>query len=326
MFIGASLLAVLLVRSSPAAPQNGTAAAPRCVGCSVDGKTTPTTADGHPDLNGFWNTPPAQTAQQFQRSADGSILFDFSVDQGKEPLCAGESCQAPNQPPYKPEYMVQVKKIAATMVGGTTPLDREKSCKPAGLPRAGIGNTQIVQTPQVIAMVKGDYTDRLIYTDGRPHPAELEPSYMGHSIGHWEGDTLVVDTIGLNDETWLGGDVGGRRMYTSIHSDKEHVIERWKRQGDVLTVETTVEDPVMFTRPWVIAPRNVHIATPDDYLVNYFCDGSAVSALLKSHYIKADPNDRDIKYLCSGHRCDPPTAATPAKAPVKAAPKPAAKP
>src|SRR5438105_7994815 len=103
VFIGASLLAVLLVRSSPAAPQNGTAAAPRCVGCSVDGKTTPTTADGHPDLNGFWNTPPAQTAQQFQRSADGSILFDFSVDQGKEPLCAGESCQAPNQPPYKPE-------------------------------------------------------------------------------------------------------------------------------------------------------------------------------------------------------------------------------
>ena len=100
------------------------------------------TADGHPDLNGFWNTPPAQTAQQFQRAADGSILFDFSVDQGKEPLCVDESCQAPNQPPYKPEYMAKVKQIAATMVGGTTPLDPDKSCKPAGLPRAGIGNTQ----------------------------------------------------------------------------------------------------------------------------------------------------------------------------------------
>ena len=104
-----------------------------------------------------------------------------------------------------------------------------------------------------------------------------------------------------------------------VASDKEHVIERWTRQGDVLTVETTVEDPVMFTKPWVLAPRTVHIAAPGDYLVNYFCDGSAVAALLKSHYIKPDPNDRDIKYLCSGHRCDPP--ATPAEAPVKAAPK-----
>jgi hypothetical protein len=154
-------------------------------------------------------------------------------------------------------------------------------------------------------MVKGDYNDRIIYMDGRPHPPDLEPSWMGHSIGHWEGNTLVVDTIGFNDETWLGGDVGGRRMYTSIHSDKEHVIERWTRDGDVLTVEATVEDPVMFSQPWVLAKRTVHIAAPGDYLVNYFCDGGAVSALLKSHYIKNDPNDRDIKYLCSGHRCDP---------------------
>ena len=303
--IGTALFALLLFASCTATPQNKTATASKCLGCSVDGKTTPMTADGHPDLNGFWNTPPAQTAQQFQRAPDGSVLFDFSVDQGKDPLCVDEKCQAPNQPPYKPEYMEKVKKIATTMVGGTTPLDPEKSCKPAGLPRAAIGNTQIVQTPQVIAMVKGDYTDRIIYTDGRPHAADLEPSYMGHSIGHWEGNTLVVDTIGLNDETWLGGDVGGRHMYTSIHSDKEHVIERWTRDGDVLKVETTVEDPVMFDKPWVLAQRNVHIELPDDYLVNYFCDGSAVSALLKSHYIAADPNDRDIKNLCSGHRCDP---------------------
>src|SRR5437773_2087651 len=169
VFMGALLVAMLLVLPIPASAQNA-------------GKT-PMTPDGHPDFNGFWNNPPAQTAQQFQRTADGSILFDFSVDQGKDPLCVDEKCQEPNQPPYKPEYMEKVKKIAATMVGGTTPLDPEKSCKPAGLPRAAIGNAQIVQTPQVIAMVKGDYTDRIIYTDGRPHPADLEPSYMGHSIG-----------------------------------------------------------------------------------------------------------------------------------------------
>jgi hypothetical protein len=302
-FVCLSLVGSWLLASRPTASQNGTGAKAKCLGCSVDGKTTPKTADGHPDLNGFWNTPPTEGPEQFERAPDGSVLYDFSIDQGKDPLCTDDSCQAANQPPYKTEYMAKVRQIGATEVGGTTPLDPEKSCKPAGLPRAGIGNAQFIQTPQVLAMVHGDYTDRLIYTDGRPHPADLEPSYMGHSVGHWEGNTLVVDTIGLNDDTWLGGDVGGRHIYTSIHSDKEHVIERWTREGDMITVETTIEDPVMFSKPWVIPARKVHIATPDDYLVVYYCDGAGVSDLLKSHYIKPDPNDKDIKNKCSGHRC-----------------------
>ena len=71
---------------------------------------------------------------------------------------------------------------------------------------------------------------RIIYMDGREHPKDLDTSYMGNSIGHWEGDTLVIDTIGLNDETWLG-----RNKYQEIHSDKEHVVERWTRTSDVLS-------------------------------------------------------------------------------------------
>src|SRR5438045_1009320 len=105
VFMSASLIVVLLLLPIPAAAQNA---------------KMPMTPDGHPDLNGFWNNPPGQAAQQFQRTADGSILFDFSIDQGKDELCVNESCQAPNQPPYKPEYMEKVKKIASTMVGGTT--------------------------------------------------------------------------------------------------------------------------------------------------------------------------------------------------------------
>ena len=81
----------------------------------------------------------------------------------------------------------------------------------------------------------------------------------------------MVDTIGFNDDTWLGGDVGGHHMLTSIHSEKEHVIERWTREGNVITVETTVEDPVAFTKPWVIPARKIHVADPNDYLVTYFC-------------------------------------------------------
>ena len=113
---------------------------------------------------------------------------------------------------------------------------------------------QIVETPQIITILfeSSPYsTYRIIYMDGRQHPNDLDTSYMGHSIGHWEGDTLVVDVVGLNDETWLGGGFTGFKN-AKIHSDKEHVIERISRNGDVMTYEATVEDPVMFTKPWVV--------------------------------------------------------------------------
>ena len=59
----------------------------------------------------------------------------------------------------------------------------------------------------------------------------------------------------------------------------------------------------MLTKPWSIAPRKIHLSTPDDYLVVYYCDGSGINGTLKDHYVKPDPNDRDIKNKCSGHRC-----------------------
>lgn len=132
------------------------------------------------------------------------------------------------------------------------------ACKPLGVPRGAVGTMQVVQTPQVTAFLyelQPGPVFRLIYTDGRAHPKpdDLDTSFLGDSIGHWEGDTLVVDTIGLNDETWLGGGFAGPK-YARIHSDQEHVIERWTRDGDTLTYEATVEDPVMLTKPWVITP------------------------------------------------------------------------
>jgi len=169
--------------------------------------------------------------------------------------------------------MAKVKAIADTKYGGTTPLDPQHDCKPNGVPRAGF-NGFVVASPKAVAVLyeasPGPYW-RLIYTDGRPHPSDLDTSYFGHSIGHWEGDTLVVDTVGLNDETWLGGDTRGADKFTSIHSDKEHVVERWTRKGNTVTVETTVEDPVMFTRPWVIAPQRVSLARSDDYIQPQMC-------------------------------------------------------
>ena len=91
---------------------------------------------------------------------------------------------------------------------------------------------------------------RVIPTDGRSHDATLEPSWMGDGVGHWEGDTLVMDTVNFTDESWLGP--GGY-----FHSDAMHVTERLTRQGDTLRYEVTVEDPNVFTKPWVMNPRTI---------------------------------------------------------------------
>jgi len=190
--------------------------------------------------------------------------------------------------------MEKVNAIAKTEYGGDTSLDPKFACKPAGIPRGSFGEMQIVQSPQAVVMLRTEgTTDRIIYTDGRPHPADLETSYMGDSIGHWEGDTLVVDVTGLNDETWLGGNLNGSAKYTSIHSDKEHVIERWTRKGDDLMYEVTVEDPVMFTKPWVLAPRHMQHGQNDKdwYLFQIPCVAHGEA----SHVV--EPTDKD-KFTC----------------------------
>jgi hypothetical protein len=116
---------------------------------------------------------------------------------------------------------------------------------------------------------------RLIYTDGRSHPEDLDTSYCGHSIGHWEGDTLLVDVVGLNDDTMLmdpprGGPAMGKLF---IHSDQLHVRERWTRKGNELIYEATVEDPVMFTKPWIMPPQKTRLGAKADRLMAQTCIG-----------------------------------------------------
>jgi len=307
--VAVAVLAALSWTCMPAASQSA-AQKPTCVGCSVDGKTTPRLSDGHPDLNGYWGGGPAGNDQHlFSRGVDGSVVFDFG---GNETDGQGNNLSATPgddfqnqvtdpalQPPYKPEYMAKVKAIADQTYGVTNAKDPIYECKPGGIPRASFGEMQIVQTPQVIAMIRGDgTTDRIIYTDGRAHPDNLDTSYMGDSIGHWEGDTLVVDVIGLNDETWLSGSYGGLK-YGILHSSQEHVIERWTRDGDTLSYQATIEDPVMFTKPWVLKPRRIRHAQagPDDYLLQIPCLNHDEA----SHIIQ--PSDKD-RFKCDfGPQC-----------------------
>ena len=124
-------------------------------------------------------------------------------------------------------------------------------CFPPGVPRIYLQPfpLQIVQTPkEVIFLYEYDHTARHIFTDGRKHPDDVTPTYMGDSIGHWEGDTFVVDTVGFNEKTWLD------RIGHS-HSDQLHVIERFQRVNlNDLELDASMEDPKALATPW-----NVHL-------------------------------------------------------------------
>jgi hypothetical protein len=236
---------------------------------SADARPAPRTPDGHPDFNGFWRTANSNGAAT--RGADGTVAFEFK----RPKTCDDDSCQDANQPSYKPQYMNEVKVIAKGQAYGTNPLDPQFECKPLGIPRGAVGTMQIVQSSGMIAILYEESTGpmyRTIYLDGRAHPQFMQPSYLGDSVGHWQGNALVVDVAGLNSETWLGGGLPGTQKYTSIHSDQEHVVERWTRSGDVITYEATVDDPIMLTKPWVTTPRHVQlVASKDDQIQEIPC-------------------------------------------------------
>jgi hypothetical protein len=118
------------------------------------------------------------------------------------------------------------------------------SCKAPGIPRIGPPQ-HIIQSERELAFIYSDTNGnywRIVPVDGRPHNAEADASYLGDSVGHWEGDTLVVDVTNFNDDTWLSRD-------GSFHSTALHVTERLTRRGGSLVYEVTVEDPKVLTGP-----------------------------------------------------------------------------
>ena len=123
-----------------------------------------------------------------------------------------------------------------------------RTCLPPGTPRIYLQPfpLQVVQTSkEIIILYEYDHTVRHIFMDGRQHPADITPTYMGHSIGKWDGDTLVVDTTGFNEKTWLDRD--GHH-----HSDELHVVERFHRvDRDNMQIDITMEDPKALVKPWV---------------------------------------------------------------------------
>jgi hypothetical protein len=217
---------------------------------------TPRTADGTVDLNGIWGVAPLPPAAKAGESVKWLLPLKGVNPEGTDVFKGLDRWQvegraaAPNKPEYKPELLAKVKDLSDKQ--GV--LDPAFYCKPPGVPRLG-PPTQIVQTPgQVVFLYGANNLFRVIPTDGRPHRADADPSYLGDSIGHFDGDMLVVDVTTFNDDTWLGSD-------GYFHSEKMHVVERLARKGDVLVYTATVEDPLVLAKPWTLTPRALKLST-----------------------------------------------------------------
>ncbi|HEY8521132.1 MAG TPA: hypothetical protein VIN61_13700 [Gammaproteobacteria bacterium] len=202
---------------------------------SAEPRPVPRTADGKPDLSGIWIATSALLLAEGEEAVAAAREADAAA--GRKPL-------PPNEPPpYKPEAEAQ-RQYYLERDGIDDPMAR---CLLTGVPRINFRPLpfEIVQLPdRTIILYEIHHAFRIIPTDGRGHPEDIEPTYLGDSVGHWEGDTFVVDVVGFNEKTWLQG-VG------TIHSDQLHVTERFTRDTyDTITYEVIMEDPEVFTKPW----------------------------------------------------------------------------
>jgi hypothetical protein len=187
----------------------------------------PRMPDGKPDLSGMWYQ---------QRTVD----------------------------PGKPEMKAWAEAIVKERAENHARDFPQSRCQPLGIILAPkLLPWKTVQTPTLLVIISEIDLTRQVFLDGRSHPKDWNPTWLGHSIGHWDGDTLVVDTTGFNDKAWFDG--GG-----IPHTEKMHITERFRRLDlGHLDIEFTIEDPDTFIKPWVIK-RAAELA-PNDEIQEYVC-------------------------------------------------------
>lgn len=138
--------------------------------------------------------------------------------------------------------------------------DPVQRCRPSGVPRILFVTApfEIIQTADRVHMfLEREHQRREIWIDGRGHPDDPDVSWMGHSIGKWEGDTFVVDSVGFNDRSWLD-------LFGHPRSESLHLVERWRRKdASTLTWQFTVDDPKAYTKPWESDTKIYKLLTGD---------------------------------------------------------------
>ncbi len=218
----------------------------------------PRLADGHPDLSGVWWS---------------------GGDVGSRNLRLGP--RDPNAPTYTSLYTPSAAAKAATLSDKDDPTLK---CVPVafGTLNVRLWNVgavgQIVATPKMVVLLSETFHDyQVVPTDGRPHRDDQPPSYRGDAVGHWEGDTFVVDVRNFSDDTWMFAE--GR---VSFHSDALHVVERYKRvDANTLEIDAVVEDPKVLTKPWTVPKQTLKLA-PFDTLLSLNCASEEADAMIRS--------------------------------------------
>jgi hypothetical protein len=198
-------------------------------------RPAPRLADGRVDLSGVW------------RPADIFLIEDISLG-----LKKGDTIS-----PTPTTEEIMKKHLSKD--------DPESGCLPTGVPRQAPYPWKFVESPPYIYMLfEGNiHSYRQIFMDGRKHPADPNPTWYGHSVGHWEKDTLVIDTVGFNDLFWF--DFVGHP-----HTEQLHTIERYTRTDmATLAEEVTIDDPGAYKHPFTIVAS--HRLLPGDELMEYIC-------------------------------------------------------
>jgi hypothetical protein len=227
------------------------------VGLAPPGGPAPRTADGHPDLTGMWwpNRTGIPHVENTGADVERAALRQFDAD------------KTPEAPPmFLPDAAAKMKQLNATQ----RELNKlSVNCVPRGLPAIWLSNTyatQFVQTPgMLVQLIEVLNNFRIIHTDGRPHPRYPEPLYHGNPSAKWEGDTLVIESIGFDPSTYVSNNGSW------FHSDEMRVIERISRPSrNYLQVQITVDDPKVLAKPWTSAPRNWTLVANED-VKEYYC-------------------------------------------------------
>ena len=218
------------------------------------------TADGHPDMQGYWDGGPVNASHSIE---DGCCDPVHAKMQGRGPERLGLPEQIIIEPadgrlPYQPWAAARRLEHLTTMETPTKAehIDPEDRCLLLGAPRSNYrGDLQIRQSSgHVVFIYEWTHAYRVIPMDGRAHVGDDINLYNGDSRGHWDGDTLVVDVTNFNDQIWFDS-------HGSFYSNDLHVVERYTMvDADTIHYEATVEDPTVFTRPWKIAFNIVRLA------------------------------------------------------------------
>ncbi|HEY2381621.1 MAG TPA: hypothetical protein VGK48_10635 [Terriglobia bacterium] len=206
----------------------------------------PRMPDGKPDLTGVWQGGSTQRGKWEEANTGTGVGGSGRDPSAPVTLSSNDRPAGREGAPYQP-WAAQKVLEAFNRRGIDDPTAK---CLPAGIPRTimlGLFPQQIVQTPTQIVMLY-EYMNvfRVIPLNAKHPDDDLLPSYLGNSVGHFEGDTLVVDVVGFNDKTWLAGT-------GTFHSDALHITERFTRvDKDQINYDVTMEDPKVLTKPWTL--------------------------------------------------------------------------